>query len=327
MQITAHVSEMISRHFPKSDAEVQGLLSTCIEAVERGSIRMLDACESLCFSRCLFHQRKGVLGKSIYWLLRGVECASKLMSDGNEDNLRTDLTNALCYRHLTRMCADMSTELLDGLSKNSSSSSSSSSDNKGSISHLLHMIKQVKDVQGVIVDDEVSVLVTSDPSIALFLHVADIGWNILERNDKENAKAIIYCLEERLDVDGSVIILSPPGFYGYFLSLAFNVLSDEEGPIGEITDSSVAFDVNGMNVLFCCFERHSNPDRYGELSKGSEANIDFDTMRMALGKGLMRAFVSENAKMGKKKKESSSSRYNKRNNSSVDLEQYLGLSM
>ena len=117
MQVTSHVAAMLNRHWPKTDAEVRGLLAICMDAVERGSFRMLDACESLCFSRSLFYTRKGgALESAAYWLLRGIECATKLGADKREENggvgIRTDVTRSMCYRRLTKLCVDMSTDLL-----------------------------------------------------------------------------------------------------------------------------------------------------------------------------------------------------------------------
>jgi hypothetical protein len=317
MQITSHVADMLSRHWPKSDAEVQGLLTTCIDGVERGSFRMLDACESLSFTRYLFHKQKATLESSVYWLLRGIECASKLGADGNEDELRTDITRSMCFRQLTRTCVDMSSEVLQALLKNTSISSTS-------IPQLLHMIKEVKDVQGVIMDDDISDLIASDPSVSLLVCVADIAWNIFERNDKEVANAIIHCLEERKDMDGSVIILSSPGLYGYFLSLAYDILSAENGPVGDLTDLSVSFDVHGMQVLLSCFHCHCNADKYGSSSINNlRDGITFDKMRVALGKGLMRAFIAQNSQVGKGKTVSNA----KKVEPTVNMDQLLGPSM
>ncbi len=332
MHITAHVADILAQHWPKSDAEVRGLLTIAIDAVRRGSFRILDSCESLCFARHLYYRRLGKLEPSIFWLLRGVECSTKLGvdvdddDDVKEDEIPSDvvITRSMCFRQLTRLCVHMSTELLQALLQSSSTT-------KEDVSLLFHVIKQTKDVQSVITDDEIADLVVLDPSVSLFIHVTDIGWNIFQRNDKDAAKAIIHCLEERRDLDGSMIILSYPEFYGCFLSLAFDILTTEDGPIGENNDaSSASFDVYGMQVLFCCLDRYCNAEKYGTCTlknNGSRKllrdDINIENMRVAFGKGLMRAFVTQNAQIGRMKSKSMS----RKKYSAVNPDQLLGMSM
>merc|ERR1712038_995348 len=267
-----------------------------MDAVHRGSYRMLDACESLCSGRYSSFRRLGKVEASIHWLLRGVECYSELGVDGDEDEIRSDVTRSMCYRELTRLCVDMASELLHALLKSRSSSTSA----KDHTPLLLNVIKQTKEAQGVISDDEIADLVVLDPSISLFSHVTDIGWNILKRNNKEAAKAIIHCLEERRDMDGSMISLSCPEFHGCFLSLAFDILLAEDDLSCESNETFASFDVNGMQVLFCCLDCYCNADRYGSFSTAARrillrSDITVDNLRLALGKGLMRAFVEQNA--------------------------------
>lgn len=294
LQVTSHVATMLNKHWPKTDAEVKGLLEICLDAVERGSFRMLDACESLCFSRSICHKKKHAFDASVHWLLRGVECATKLGANQREnDTIRTDVTRSMCYRHLTKLCVDLSSELLTSLSIDSET-------NEEDISRLLQIIKQVKKVQVVLLEDEISELILADPSVSLLNHVSDIGWNRVEKNDKVVAKSIVHCLEERKDLDGSVITLSYPGFYGLFLSLAFDILSEEDKPFGEITDVTVSFDVYGMQVLFCCLDCYCKAEKYGaQTTFALRADITLEKMRVALGRGLMRAFVAQNALMSK----------------------------
>merc|ERR1711971_644696 len=114
-------------------------------------------------------------------------------------------------------------------------------------------LKQIKAVQVTIDEDEISDLILVDPSVSLFHNVTDIGWNLLEKNYKGVAKSIVHCLEEQIDIDGSLIILAYPGLHGLLLSLAYDILNGDNEPIGEITNSSVLFDVDDMKVLLCCF--------------------------------------------------------------------------
>jgi len=323
MHITAHVADILCQHWPQNDGEVLGLLKIITDAVQRGSYRMLDACESLCFSRYLSYRRLGKVESSIHWLLRGVECASKLGVDDEEDDIRSDVTRSMCYRQLTRLCVDMCSELLQALLKLKNSSTT-----KEDASVLFNVIKQTKKAQDVIGDDEIVDLVVLDPSISLFVHVTDIGWNILQRNDKAAAKAIIHCLEERRDMDGSMITLSCPAFYGCFLSLAFDILTAEEATVCETNEASVSFDVNGMQVLFCCLDCYCNAEKYGTFSNTTTRNllcneITVENMRVALGKGLMRAFMAQNAQIGKVKLNPTSTKQA----SVLNIDQFLEMSM
>lgn len=290
MQITAHVSSLLNSHWPKTDAEVRGLLDVCMDAVERGSSRMLDACESLCFSRSLFHKRNGTLDLSVYWLLRGIECAMSLGANERKEGVRTGITCSMCYRHLTKLCVNLSTVLLTSFSRNTATPEIQ-----------LQIMKQFETIHVVIVEDERSDLLLADPSVCLFSSVSIIGQNILDQNEKEVANAIVHCLEERKDVDGSLISLSPRGFHGLFLSLAYDILNDDES-CGKTT----SFDVYGMQVLFSCLNSYCNGVKFGTAAcYALRDDITLEMMRIALGKGLMRAFVAQNARLGQQESDES----------------------
>jgi len=332
MQVTSHVAEMISTHWPKSDAEVKGLLSICLDAVKRGSLRMEDACESLTFSRALFYFRQNKFELYAFWLLRGVECSVQIGVEGRENaSLRTkNVVRSMCFRQFTKLCADMTLDVLKKLVEYSSL------DDEIDASVLLQRMKQAKILQGIIVEDDISELVVLDPSVSLFLYVADIAWHsLLERDDLKVAAKIVSCLEKRVDLDGSVLIPAYPGLYGYFLSLAFDILSTDDKNIGDIdSESSVSFDVHGIQVLFCCFDRYCNYEKYGydvnatsvESWSSLRHQITPHDMRTALGKGLMRAFVAQNANIGTQKSSSIVAKGSYAD-SSVNLDQLLGPSM
>jgi hypothetical protein len=325
MLITAHVATILDRHWAKSDAEVRCLLEVCEDAVERGSFRMLDACESLCFGRSLFHRKKVDYEKSMFWLLQGVECAAKLGSIQREDHvIRTDVTRSMCYRHMTKLAVDMSSELLIFLSKDP--------DAKDYHLQLRETTKQARSVKTMLDDHAMSELAIADPSVALFSKVANIGWeSVIEDNLNDVAKSIVECLEEQRNDDGSMIRLCSPKFYGLFLTIAFDILNAEnerEGngdmSIDETTESSVSFNVNGLQCLLCCFDCYCKQNIYGITSAYKvREDITLDKMRVALAKGLMTAFISQNAKVAKAKDEDIT--YNC--DSSVNMDQLLGLSM
>lgn len=318
LQITAHVAAILNRHWPKTDAEARALLEICTDPIERGSFRILDACESLCFARFLFYTQGRKLDQSVDWLLRGIHCATKLGSEERGNGIRTDVSRSMCYRHLTKLCVNMTSEILKMSSRFRITATNLNPE-------LLQVIKTVKAVQDNIVEDELSDLILADPSVALFNHVANISRNLLESNNKAVAKDIIMCLEEQKDIDGSMVTLSYPGLYGLLLSLAFDILNVEDQSFGGITEAAVSFDVYGLQVLLCCFHHYSNAENYDDqLTYNLRDDISMEKMRFALGKGLMRAFVAQNALLGK---EGKSDVDDVNDDSSLNMDQLLGASM
>ena len=316
MQVTGHVAATLASHFPKSDAEVRGILKLCIDAIERGSFRIFDACESLCFARSQYYKRTQNFGSMVGWLLRGIDCASRLSVEGREDenSYQTELTHSMTFRQLTRTCYDMASSLLVALCKN---------DSDEDVSQLVQMAEFCKDVQCVIMEDKLVDWISADPSVALFIHVSNIGWGIIEKNDKQISNSIINCLQERPDLNGSMKAIAPPRLYGYFLTLAYDLLSAESGnAIGDVTDS---FGVHDIQVLFCCLEYYCNGHKYGHLNTSIiREDITLDKMRVAFGKGLMRASVSQNSMLRDAKRQS---RKEQQLDLPVNLEQLLGMSM
>ena len=171
-------------------------------------------------------------------------------------------------------------------------------------------------------------VISVDPSVSLLTNVSNIGRGIIENNDKQVAKSIIYCLQERNDLDGSMIAIASPNIYGYFLTLAYDALnSKNEIAIGDITHSSESFNVDDIQVLFCCLEYYCNGHKYGHTNTSTiREDITLDQMRACLGKGLMRAFVAQNAILRKEKVETRK-KEDQQTELPVNLEQLLGMSM
>lgn len=320
MQVTGHVAAILSSHCPKSDAEVKGLLKMCVDAVERGSVRILDACESLCLTRSQFYKGTQSFGSMVSWLLKGIECASRFRAEERDDEIRTDLTRSLNYRQLTRVCYDMASSLLAALCKKDS-------DSVEDVAQLVHMVEHCKDTQNVIIDDNMADIITADPSVSLFIQVSNIGRGIIEKNNKQVAKSIINCIEERNDLDGSIVAIASPGLYGYFLTLAYDILNAQSGSsIGDILHSSEPFDVNDMQILFSCLECHCNGYRYRHANISNiREDISLDEVRVTFGNGLMRAFIAQNASLREEKLQAKKSE--KQSELSVNLDQLLGMSL
>jgi hypothetical protein len=104
--------------------------------------------------------------------------------------------------------------------------------------------------------------------------------------DSRIAKNIVSCLEETCNVDdnGVVAPLAHFAMYRDLLSLACTILKRDD------VRTEASFDVQGIRLLMTTFVK---------LSAGSDkgsAMFDEASTRLVLGKGLERAFVTENSK-------------------------------
>lgn len=301
--VTAYLAEVLSRHSPETDAEVIGLLEQCRDAVIRGSQRILDACDSLAFSRALQYETRGDFAKAVGLILRGLEFASSFGSDmlhgvpdPQDHHNPTIYTRTMCFRRLTVICASLASRILELMS------SCLFSANENDTLSLTESLKESKHIMSIISSDDstISRLVSFDPSICLFQYVVDIGWNLVHGDNHLAALGLIHCLKERRDVNGSVIILANARLYGYLLSVAYKILTEEdEGPLSK---ASASFDVQGMRVLFCRMTQYSSQEDEGNVKTSKlHEDITEESMRLALGKGLMRAFIVQNRIMAEKK--------------------------
>lgn len=296
-QVTAYFAEMLCRHWPKSDAETLNLLESCKDAVTRRSKRMLDACDSLGFSRSKYYSRLGNFQKSTYFLLRGIEYVSFYGADVKHMEGFQFLSSSTCFRRLALVCADATQYILNQIH-----TCFSAPNDEIDVSVLTEPLRMCKTIVETIAEDEISHLVSSWPSIALLTHVTDLGLNFTLGKKAEAAEAIINCLKYRQDVDGSVIILAHPGLYGYLLTCAYDIL------VAEDTNASFAsarssFDVEGMQILFSRFTQYCSIDQFYIQSvpaSSLRSDISHNDMRYALGRGLMRTFIVENAKLAQK---------------------------
>lgn len=334
--VTAYLAEVLPRHFPETDAEVIGLLEQCRDAINRGSQRIQEACDSLAFSRCLQHEKRGNLPKAVGIIMRGIEFASCFGSEmtGNADDpqyqhFATSYTRTICFRRLTVICASLVTRILELISDCLFSS------NKEDTLSLTVLLKESQDIRSIISTDDISRLVSFDPSICLFQYVVDIGWNFVHGENHLAAMNIIHCLEERRDVNGSVIILANKSLYGHLLSIAYKILTvEDETPFSKALAS---FDVQGMRVLFCRMTQYSShEDDEGSSSSISSVrmsklheDISEESMRLALGKGLMRAFIVQNQKNAEKHRKGSNQEKDVRHvwKTTQGMDQLLGPSL
>jgi len=308
-RVTACIADVLARHWPQTDAEVVSLLSSCKDSVSRGSRRMLDACDSLCFSRSLHYDRKGngngdyvYAGKSVHFLLRAIEQSSFFGSEMmNEDGSTNDLfpvafsafTSTICFRRLTSLCANTVQFVLDQISQ-------CFEQEDLDITALAEPLKIARSIMDTVAEDEVYHLVSTDPCVSLLQHVMDVGINLATTNNVESARSIIECLKDRKSTDGSIIILAHPGLYGNLLTIAFDILEAEAK--ADLTPKISAFDLEAMQILMIRFTQYCSRDEL-YINQVSSSNmrkvVTPSKMRFMLGKGLMRAFVMQNAMLDK----------------------------
>mmetsp|Transcript_458 Transcript_458/g.778 ORF Transcript_458/g.778 Transcript_458/m.778 type:complete len:896 (-) Transcript_458:52-2739(-) len=293
-QVTAYFAEMLCRHWPISDAETMNLFESCKDAVSRGSKRMLDACDSLGFARSKHYSRLGNFQKSTYFLLRGIEYISFFGTDVKHLEGIQLLSSSTCFRRLALLCAETVEYVLNQIHN-----CFSAPNNEIDVSVLTEPLRMCKTIVEAIAEDEITHLVSSWPSIALLSHVADLGLNFTLGKKAEAAEAVINCLKYRQDIDGSVIILAHPGLYGYLLTCAYDILVAEDTKAGFASATS-SFDSEGMQILFSRFTQYCSLDQFYIQSvpaSSLRSDISHNDMRYALGRGLMRTFIVENAKL------------------------------
>lgn len=309
--VTAYLAEILSRHFPETDADVISLLQQCIDAVTRGSREILDACDSLVFSRSLHYEQRGELRKAVEMIVRGLEFSCSFGSEIQDMAVKQNYTNfysyTTCFRRLTIICANLTARVLEQMSHCLFGSDGNSEDESNILNDAL---KESKGIIEIISSEDVSSLVSFAPSVSLLNYVVDFGWHFFHGDYNLAAASIVDCLKERKDIDGSVIILASREFYGYFLSFAYKILSMEESS-SVLSNPSASFDIQGMRVLYCRMTEFCTQDEeylgqsHTKSVNGStssvnkkknqlQCEISVESLRLALAKGLMRAFIVQN---------------------------------
>lgn len=296
-RVTAFVAETLSRHWPKSDAETKSLLESCKDSLSRGNRRILDACDSLAFSRSMHYVQTGDVEKSVSFLMRGIEMASIFGSEIDGNPYTQSFLRTMSFRRLTVMCSHSSNYILKQIYD-----CFSAPIEEIDVTVLTEPLRAGRIIVDAVAGCDAGDLVENDPSISLLKHVVELGLSLILGEKSEAANAIIGCLKDKEDADGSIIVLAHAGLYGYFLSSAFDILVAEDSN-SNLASAISSFDLKGIQVLFCRFTQYCSKDNV-YISQASTSSlrpdISADKMREALGKGLMRAFISENAKMANK---------------------------
>jgi hypothetical protein len=138
------------------------------------------------------------------------------------------------------------------------------------------------------------------PAVQVLEYVLMMAETIVERKDESLvASSIVACLEERAndEDDGVVTTLARSSMHWDLLRLAKKNILDinmQRDRLQKKPSYESAFHVRGMQVLL---ERFTvvTASREMEGLKAVSAE-EIQQMRLALGDGLMRAFVAENAK-------------------------------
>lgn len=260
---------------------------------------MLDACDSLALTRFIFYKKRQDMNSAIYWLLRGINCASSMkpIADINgQSQVIQDFMLTSCFRHLVNYCEITTNSIMAELVDYSSSIDSPDS------SVLLCTLRSTKNIVTTILEDECAPIISSKSYVALLVQVVDLGLNFVNGDHLSSAKVIIKCLQDELDEENTVTTLAHPSLYGHFLSLAFDIMESEDNStfIANVTSNTPAFDVHGLHMLLTRFTQGFSVENklvsYGSLRE----DITMKGMRLALANGLMRAFIQENSKNAEK---------------------------
>jgi len=321
VRVAATLAETLGRHAPRSDAETRDLLTLCEDLIVRGSVRVADACDSLCYCRYQHHADVGKAGGAAHWLLTGAEIWTSVRSTLDEAKgkvpspLEVELAGA-CGRRFVTVCMETARSLLSELAMPSSGQA------------LAHYCKVGKEMLEAIMEGDLAHLIRREQSTALLQHICDIADAIKDDDRSALAESIVDCLDEKVDkeVSGSVDILAPPSMRANLLKAALTYILEKEDTkfsadnnLKEAQEDSStksfavpasSFDVRGVQALMARLTELTYNASFSPVSMrsanlggkkataSSPANLPFDEekMRLALCNGLERAFVSENAK-------------------------------
>jgi len=294
VRITATLGETLERHGPSTDAEARVLLELCRDLVERKSRRVLDGCVNLIFSRYQHYLSEQILGGAVHWLLKGLELEVLLFATNNgrrsEKAWEIVKASGVFGTLLCSTCLTASKSLLSYLVSDMEEPAAAGIGFVGA-----------REVVASIEEDDPSGLALKIPEVKLLILVFGIAGAIVQgEGDAGVAKNVVACLEEKVDVEdnGVVAPLAHYAMYAGLLSIACSILNRDEALVAESSSAegkcTASFDVQGIRVLMAKFVELltlSNVE-----SGGSVALLDEASVRLALGKGLERAIVAENAK-------------------------------
>lgn len=286
LRITATIGEILEHHTPQSDAEARTLLSLCRKLVKQNSVRVLDGCVSVALTRYRHYLADQRPGGAIHWLVTGMELESTVLSSATASpSWQRNLSCGVCYRVLATSCMETAQSLLKGLL------------GEGENTALVFTR-----AQEMVKAEEESRLVALVPAMKVLSHVVGMAEATAKKKDESIIAAnIISCLEEipNEEDDGVVSSISRTSMHWDLLRLAHRVLESnlKREDFDTRQSSCASFDVSGMRVLL---ERFTVVMSSREMERLHPIpSEDIHNMRLALGNGLMRAFVAENSNKSK----------------------------
>lgn len=287
VRVVATLGETLERHGPSSNPEARALLELCRDLVARKSRRVLDGCVNLILYRYRHYLSNNNYAAATHWLLKGLELEVLFYAtspDGRRDEKAWEIVNAsgVFGTLLCSSCLTLSKSLLFDLVGTDEETTMAGLD----FARVRDMVESMK------VDDP-SELAHKISDMRLLNLVFKMATAITEeKDDSIVASKIVECLQETKDMDNNGVIASVAhsALFRDLLWLAHNILKRDESRVNDSETgkqkSVSSFDVQGIQVLQKTFIEVGN-------GKGRE---DESTMRLALGKGLERAIVAENAK-------------------------------
>eukprot|EP00526_Cylindrotheca_closterium_P029351 CAMPEP_0113658994 /NCGR_PEP_ID=MMETSP0017_2-20120614/32080_1 /TAXON_ID=2856 /ORGANISM="Cylindrotheca closterium" /LENGTH=701 /DNA_ID=CAMNT_0000573433 /DNA_START=1 /DNA_END=2102 /DNA_ORIENTATION=+ /assembly_acc=CAM_ASM_000147 len=293
IRITAALVDTLEHHYPKSDAEANALLGLCRSLVERKNVRVLDGCVSICLARYRHYLKDQRPGGAFHWLLVGMEFESLILGTRNESSrMKIDSSEnvvdanwqkpqeaGVCHRLLVNYCLETTRGLLKEML----------GEGDEGVAILHGRAKEM--IATAVEETDFSTFLRSARALENMLLIAnaiteDKGGSIVANN-------IVALLEERADEEenGVVSSLAPFSMHWDLLKLAKGLLqrdADLQSRVGNQKGCISSFDVHGMQVLL---ERLTIISAAKDMEKAPLTPEETKGMRLALGEGLMRAFV------------------------------------
>lgn len=285
LTFTAMLVDTLEHHFPGSDPEATKLLSLCEKLVERKNVRILDGCDSICLARYLHYKKSNEMGNAITWLIKGAELEALLYCGPNRTGAwQTSLSTGVCFRRLVAEFSGTSLTMLRYLV---------GGEDDGSATDTYQKAKKMIESQ------QESSITPYLAEVKVLGHVAAMAKAISEKLTVKMwtthvASNIVACLEEKCDDEdsGTVSSLAPPCMQWDLLRLA-TLMLERDAAKGDM-EATASFDVAGMGTLMSCFTMNVEGMKMtNQLDAVSSENLY--KMRLALGEGLKRSFIAENA--------------------------------
>jgi hypothetical protein len=265
LRIVSTLAEALEHHIPQTDSEAQLLLDIVRPLITiKRSKRILDGCLSMIVGR--YRQLIATMDRDT--TRQNANIAMNWLLTGAE--LEAEMFDkGICFRLIVIACRQSSYKLLQ-----------------------LLLGKDPWRIDGIEVAQGFSLALTDKmedvESVRLLHSISSMAVAVAEQSSDRTsvvAQSIGYCLRQGL---------APPTMHRDLLTLAKSVLDYEDNlfATGHHESMESSFSVDDMQALmehFLCLTTLSDTNLWDEK----------DQMNLALGKGLMRAFVTENKKLHK----------------------------